>query len=178
MLKKWLTKESKKLLWSNESEFDELWKMRITVMASYIDISGVVADFGCGLMWLEPLLNQSNSYLPIDYIARDSRTLVLDLNVDQIPDLNVDIAFLSGILEYIKDVNAFINQLTNRNFKKIILSYCTLEKFNNINSRISLNWVSHISIFEILLLFTKEYDLIAIDHFNENTIFVFKKKFS
>jgi hypothetical protein len=179
MLKKWLNNKNKErhILWSSESEFDEVWKKRISVMASYINIPGTVADFGCGLMWLEPLLNQENTYLPIDYIARDPRTLVIDFNVDLIPELNAEIAFLSGVLEYVKDVNKFVDQLTNRGFKKIILSYCTYEKFNNINNRTSLNWVSHESIFQILSLFCKNYNLVAIDDVNNNTIFVFERKF-
>ena len=178
MQRKWLFKwnKPKKALWYSESEFDEVWKNRIAVMASYINISGTVADFGCGLMWLEPLLKPENRYLPIDYITRDSRTLVINLNVDLIPEINAEIAFLSGVLEYVEDVNNFIDQLINRNFKKIILSYCTLEKFNNLNSRISLNWVSHKSIFEILYLFSSKYSLVNIDDVNGNTIFIFDQK--
>jgi len=178
MLKKWLNRNKKgnTILWSTTSEFDEIWKKRITIMASNINIPGIVADFGCGLMWLEVLLNQENSYLPIDYIARDVRTLVIDLNVDPVPELNAEIAFLSGVLEYVKDVNNFVDQLTSRGFKKIILSYCTYEKFSDVNNRISLNWVSHESIFSILSLFTTKYNLIAIDDVNNNTILVFERK--
>ncbi len=178
MQRKWSFKwnQQTKILWNSESEFDEAWKNRIAVMASYINVSGTVADFGSGLMWLEPLLKSKNSYLPIDYVSRDSRTLVVNLNVDLIPEMNAEIAFLSGVLEYIEDVNNFIDQLINRNFKKVILSYCTLEKFNNLNSRISLNWVSHKSVFEILYLFSSRYNLVNINDVNGNTIFVFDQK--
>ncbi|MBD2176644.1 hypothetical protein H6F42_06910 [Pseudanabaena sp. FACHB-1998] len=179
MLKKLFPKKKKKEnigLWSSNWEFDEEWKNRISTMAAYINTSGTVADFGCGLMWLEPLLKPENTYLPIDYIARDERTLVIDLNKDLLPELNADIAFLSGVLEYVIDIENFVYNLTNKNFKKIILSYCTLEKFSDVNGRESLNWVSHKSIFDILSMFTSKYSLSAINDVKGNTIFVFDCK--
>ena len=163
-------------LWTSETEFDTAWKKRIELMASYIDIPGKVADFGCGMMWLENFLKSENSYVPIDYIRRDERTIVIDLNVGPISAINAEIAFLSGILEYIEDIPKFISQLTDNNFKLIILSYCTLEKNSDVGVRKSLNWVSHVSLFELLSLFTNKYNLTAIDDFNINTILVFKKK--
>src|SRR5689334_450900 len=57
-------------LWSSLTEFDESWAERITYMAQFIDRPGVVADFGCGPMWLERMLQPCNSYLPVDYIRR------------------------------------------------------------------------------------------------------------
>jgi hypothetical protein len=162
--------------WTISEEFDDNWKQRISLMASYIDMPGCVADFGCGMMWLENFLKSGNIYVPIDYIRRDERTIVIDLNVDPISAINADIAFLSGILEYIKDIPQFISQLTDNNFKLIILSYCTIEKNSDVRVRKSLNWVSHVSVFELLSLFINKYNLTAIDDFNSNTVLVFKKK--
>lgn len=163
-------------LWASSLEFDESWKKRISVMASYIDSPGVVADFGCGLMWLEQFLKPENNYIPIDYIRRDERTIVVDLNKEPIPKTNANIAFLSGVLEYIKEPVQFVNQLTNIGFSQIILSYCTIEKFNELTKRNQLNWKSHESIFDLLYLFTSRYYLTKIDDINNNTILVFRKK--
>jgi hypothetical protein len=163
-------------LWSSNTEFDETWKNRIALMASYIDIPGSVADFGCGMMWLESFLKEDNSYIPIDYIKRDDRTIVLDLNNNSISQINADIAFLSGVLEYVKDPQKFIFELTDIGFKKIIISYCTLEKFGSISARSDINWVSHESIFSLLTMFTVRYTLTAIDDVNGNTILAFTKK--
>lgn len=163
-------------LWSSGIEFDEAWKNRIALMASYIDIPGEVADFGCGMMWLEQFLKTDNIYIPIDYIKRDDRTHVVDLNVYPLPVFEADVVIFSGVLEYIESIDKFYAETMRSNFKKIILSYCTLEKHGNIASRKSLNWVSHESVFSILAIFTKDYDLTAIDDVNTNTIMVFNRK--
>ncbi len=145
-------------------------------MASYIQTPGVVADFGCGMMWLEERLGPQNSYLPIDYIKRDDRTMVLDLNRDSLDAVKADVAFLSGALEYVADLRRFAAALQARRFAQIILSYCTLEKHPDRKTRASLNWVSHESIFSLLGFFLEHYTLTAVDDVNTNTILVFALK--
>lgn len=145
-------------------------------MASYIREPCSVADFGCGMMWLESLLPKGSTYYPFDYIRRDERTVVLNLNHDPLPPINAEVAFLSGVLEYIEDLAGFAQMLAAADFKKIILSYCTLEKFENLKNRESLNWVSHQSLFEFLAIFLGDYNLSAIDDVNNNTILVFDRK--
>ncbi|MDQ6632932.1 MAG: hypothetical protein M3Y82_14450 [Verrucomicrobiota bacterium] len=171
-----LSVSSPKKLWSCDSEFDAVWKKRIAIMASYLELPGAVADFGCGLMWLEQFLPPQNSYLPIDYIQRDTRTFVLDFNRDSLENIKAEVAVLSGVLEYIQDAGEFIRKLKDRNFKRIILSYCTLEKHGNMEARKALNWVSHESIFRLLALFLDHYYLAAINDVNNNTILVFDRK--
>jgi hypothetical protein len=162
--------------WSNPAEFDEVWKRRITVMASYIRSPGVVADFGAGMMWLKPLLSPANPHLAIDFIRRDAETLVLDLNRDSLAEIRADIGFLSGVLEYIADVPTFARNLTALPLRQIILSYCTLEKHGDLQARRNLNWASHESIFTLLPPFLKRYHLSALDDVNGNTILVFERK--
>src|SRR5215472_17152020 len=75
-------------LWSSLDEFSPSWSVRIERMASFIDRPGRVVDFGCGPMWVERLLGPDNTYVPLDCIRRDERTVVLDLNTDRIPPLH------------------------------------------------------------------------------------------
>jgi hypothetical protein len=163
-------------LWASSEEFDEAWKRRIAVMASSIHGPCSVADFGCGMMWLESRLPQGSTYHPFDFVRRDERTVVLDLNRDPLPPVSIEVAFLSGVLEYVEDVAAFSRQLAAAGFRKIILSYCTLEKFQDVDERKNLNWVSHVSLFDLLGLFLVDYDLVHIDDVNNNSIFVFDRK--
>lgn len=165
-----------KQVWEKEISFDTKWKFRIERMVSYIDVPGVVADFGCGMMWLEQYLGPGNSYLPIDYISRDDRTVVFDLNSKNKPEIKADIAFLSGVLEYVVDVNEFYSYLVVCKFKKIILSYCTTDLHSSLESRRSLNWVSHESLSGLLGIFLQDYQLESIDDVNTNTILVFNRK--
>ncbi len=162
--------------WSSPAEFDETWKRRIQVMASYIRGPGRVADFGCGPMWLKSFLPAGNTYLGIDSFRRDEHTLVLDLNRDSLSRIQADIAFLSGILEYIQEIPRFIENLTALPFRQIITSYCTLENFPDLKHRQSLNWVSHESLLTLLPHFLRHCDLAALDDVNKNTILVFSRK--
>lgn len=167
---------TKKPLWTSTEEFNESWKKRIYKMAADIDIPGAVVDIGCGMMWLESQLNELNDYIPVDFVRRDERTIVLDLNKDTLPEFNASIAFLSGILEYVSDVGRLSQNLIGQGFDKIILSYCTVEKYPNIRWRKKLNWVSHLSIFELIALFTANYDIVRLDDLNGNTILVLERK--
>lgn len=163
-------------LWSSSSEFSETWKMRIGGMAAYIKKPCAVADFGCGMMWLESLLPQGSTYVPIDFIRRDERTIVLDLNRDPFPDVQADVAFMSGVLEYVEDVPAVAKALATSRFQRLIISYCTTEKFGDLTNRKGLNWVSHHSVFEFLSFFLPAFDLTALGDVNNNTLFVFDRK--
>ena len=146
-------------LWSDEKEFDENWKRRISAMAAFIDMPGPVADLGCGMRWLEQFLREENPYVPVDYVRRDERTLVIDFNADKLPELGAKVAFLSGSLEYVKEAVMFLGTLTGMGFEQIILSYCTTEKFHDMKVRRGLNWTSHLSIYQILTALTGQYDL-------------------
>ncbi|MEJ0000266.1 MAG: TylF/MycF/NovP-related O-methyltransferase [Verrucomicrobiota bacterium] len=159
-------------LWSQSSEFDDAWKERIATMASYIRKPCSVMDFGCGQMWLEPLLPPGCTYLPLDYIRRDERTLVVDLNRDPLPAVKADVAFLSGVLEYVEDIEGFAARLTAAGFQKIILSYCLRETIGGLGSRKELNWVCHKTLPELLAIFLPNYDLAAIRRIKDNTILV------
>lgn len=162
--------------WSSSVEFDESWKLRIEIMARHINVPGIVADFGCGMMWLKPLLPPANTYLGIDCLPRTPETIVLDLNTGSLEGVDADIAFLSGVLEYIEDLDGFARKLKARNFRQIILSYCTLEKHPDMATRLNCNWMSHESLFQILGYFLPEYHLTALDEINNhNTIMAFER---
>ena len=163
-------------LWSSSVEFDESWKRRITAMASHIKGPCSVADFGCGMMWLEQFLPPGCTYVPIDIARRDERTIVLDLNRDPLTAIQAEVAFLSGVLEYVENVELFAQKLTGAGFRQIILSYCTLDKFGDLNNRKNLNWLSHKSLFELLAIFLPAFDLTALDDVNGNTILSFNRK--
>jgi len=162
--------------WSSSAEFDEAWKRRIEAMARHIEGPGTVADFGCGMMWLKPLLAPANAYLGIDCLPRTPETIVLDLNTGSLEGIDADIAFLSGVLEYIEDVPGFVRKLKARNFRQVILSYCTLEKHPDMAARLNCNWASHESIFELLGCFLPDFHLSALDEVNNhNAIMAFSR---
>jgi hypothetical protein len=163
-------------LWSSASEFDEAWKARIALMARYVDRPGAVADFGCGPMWLEEFLPPGNTYVPIDYIPRDDRTIVLDLNADPLPDLHAQVAVMSGVLEYVRDLEPLVSQLEQQGFTRLIVSYNTVDRVPRLIVRKAFNWVSHLHLDELLTLFYRGFTLVEIDSLSSNTILVFEAR--
>jgi hypothetical protein len=163
-------------LWSSLSEFRPSWSERIERMARFIDRPGKVADFGCGPMWLERCLRSGNTYVPLDCMRRDERTIVVDLNTDPIPELDAQIAFMSGVLEYIQDLPAIVRQLENQDFSRLIISYNTLEEVPDLLARRKLNWVSHLYLAEVVQLFTATFALVESDSYTTNTILVFDRQ--
>ncbi|MGA2781901.1 MAG: hypothetical protein ABSF13_08280 [Smithella sp.] len=184
MLKKifYKNKSNKKVIsysaqrWTQDEEFDPKWELRNKVIASYINCPGIVADFGCGKMTLERYLKPHNVYLPIDFHRRDDRTIIFDVNHDPFPHINAAIAVCSGFLEYVEDIDRFVRGLETCSFKEVIISYCTTEHSPDLKIRQALNWVNHLSIFDILNLFLPTFNLSAIDDVNKNSIFVWLKK--
>ncbi len=159
--------------WSSPAEFDETWKQRIAAMVRHIKVPGLVADFGCGPMWLKTILPPQNQYLGIDCLHRGPETIVCDFNRDPLPNIRAEVAFLSGVLEYIEDAPGFIAKLTALPFEQVILSYCTIEKHPDLQARRRLNWVSHQSVFDLLSYFLPRYRLEGIDDVKGNTILAF-----
>lgn len=163
-------------LWSSTAEFDAGWSARIERMARFIDRPGTVADFGCGPMWLERYLPAGTTYLPVDYIRRDARTVVVDLNRDPIPPLQAQIGFLSGVLEYVYDVDAVIRQLEGQAFTRLIVSYNTLDRVPRKLVRRAVNWVSHEHLDTLLGFFCRAFCLVHVETHGTNTIMVFDRK--
>jgi len=159
-------------LFSKPAEFDEAWKDRIAHLAAFVDTSGPVMDIGCGMMWLEPLLVRGNQYIPIDCLRRDHRTLLVDLNAQPLPDVAAEFAFMSGVLEYVQDVPLFLRQVMARRFRRILLTYCSLECWWKMPLRRSLNWVSHESLEDLLNVLLTSYTLVALERFQKHVALV------
>jgi hypothetical protein len=143
----------RKRSWEELEYFDESWKKRIKVMASFIAPGESVIDLGCGKMWLKPLL-KNNTYWPVDYRRRDEKTVLANFNRHQYPDIRADVAFLSGTLEYIEDYEWFVRQVSSRS-SRCIVSYCTTEYHPDLKVRIRKAWKSHLSRSTLVRLFAR-----------------------
>ena len=150
-------------LFARSVEFDESWKIRIAHLAKFIDTSGPVLDIGCGMMWLASSgWFAGNAYIPLDYIRRDHRTLVVDLNShNHCHQINAEFAVMSGVLEYVHDVPAFLQQLISRRYRRILITYCTIECWWKMELRHVLNWVSHLSLEDLLIELLPKYHIVS-----------------
>ncbi len=98
---------------------------RARMAARFVPEGSRVADVGCGkAMPLEAVLPVGSTYVPVDVVRRDARTLVVDLNVEPLPPLDVDVVIGLGLLEYLNDVPGFLTQLPSR----AVMSYAPLEQ--------------------------------------------------
>ncbi|WP_242392777.1 methyltransferase domain-containing protein [Anaeromyxobacter oryzisoli] len=160
--------------WRDADDFDEIWKQRIELLASFISQRGVVADFGCGMMWLERYLPPACTYLPLDLHRRDDRTVIFDANRDAIPDRPFAIAFLSGMLEYVASPEGFFGQLIERRPSQIVMSYVSTDLLPGRAHRRSLHWQSHLSTREILSRLVGPYRLSRYQELRGNQLFSFE----
>lgn len=131
--------------------FNRSWSRRIKEMAKHIPVSASVMDLGCGQMELKKHLTL-NEYFPVDYIARQSEIIICDFNKKQFPDLEVDICFVSGVLEYVKYPAWFIGKIT-KHCSTCIISYNLVEKYPDIDFRNSNRWINHLTKPELINIF-------------------------
>ena len=109
---------------------NELFRKRMLVLASFIDDDDKsVIDFGAGTENLRRLLAPDVKYYPVDYEKRSERTILCDINKDDFPAINADVAFMAGFIEYCDDVDSVLTQAT-KHVRKIILSHKGKEKFS------------------------------------------------
>ena len=162
--------------WREIEYFDEAWKLRINMMSSYIIENTSVVDLGCGPMWLSNLLGDRNTYFGVDYVKRDDKTIVCDFNKYEFPCIYADYYFISGCLEYVNDVEWFIESISKYT-SRIIISYCILENFPDLHLRKSYAWVNNFTQKNLLDLFLSEkYELINIQETpSRNIIFYLEK---
>ncbi len=114
-----------------------------------------VLDLGCGSMRLKAYLDKNITYMPCDYIRHNDTTIVCDLNKDGFPEVEADVVFMSGILEYIFEYEEFIKKACSCAKKEIVCSYVTLECYRDIILRKRGSWVNNLTMKEIVELFGK-----------------------
>lgn len=130
--------------WSDASAFDPAWKPRTKRMAAMLRDARSILDIGCGSCWLKEFLRPDVLYHPLDQVRRGPDTIVCDLNKKQFPRLAVDACFVSGCLEYIRDVPWLIGRLADTG-PVAVISYCCVEEIPDRHARRALGWVNDLS---------------------------------
>lgn len=146
--------------WSQIEYFDENWKIRIQAMILLFEDESSVLDIGCGKMWLKEFLPKHVTYYGCDYRSRSPDTIVVDLNKKEFPDINIDLCFISGCLEYVENIDWFISQLRSST-NSVIISYCTRDQNSDLNTRKCNGWVNHLYSDELVMIF-KSYGFVLV----------------
>ncbi len=124
------------------NEASEGWNLRARAAAGKLHGQASVADLGCGMMTLEKFLEPGVRYVPVDVVARDERTLVVDLNAAELPAIQTTALAGLGLLEYLHDVGRLLRRVA-QNHEVAIFSYNTLDRFPRTDQRMMHAWVSH-----------------------------------
>ena len=137
--------------WSREDvgKLDS-WAERARAAVAHVRPGLRVLDIGCGAMALEGMLPQGCTYLPLDCVRRDARTIVCDLNREPFPAIEADMALGLGVLEYLYDMPRFLRSLRAA-VPRALLSYHPLDR-NIGRDRWSLGWVNALNSVELAAL--------------------------
>ncbi len=114
--------------WSNMANLATDWDSRTRQMAGLVRPGTSVVEFGAGRQVLKDCLPESCSYTATDLIEREAGMLVCDLNGKTLPSLgDFDVAVLSGVLEYVRDVPRLATYLSTC-VDEVLVSYAVAEK--------------------------------------------------
>jgi len=152
VVRKIIGKVRGKRIWQDIEHFDPSWTVRIQEMAKYIREGESVLDLGCGKMWLRQFL-KNNDYYPVDYTDRGAGSIVCNFNQRQFPQNSADIAFVSGVLEYVVDAQWFVSCIAQK-CRRCVVSYCLLEDNPDLDSRRKRAWVNDFSRADIIRMFS------------------------
>lgn len=136
------------LTWKDlEDNIDwNLMKPSVELFARWIEPEDKsLIDYGAGQMYLKNFLASDVIYYPIDYIKRFDETIVCDLNTGDFPNVGVDVVVLNGVLEFLSTAEKLLEHVCQQARKKIIISYMTLDKFSNRESRRASGYVSDLT---------------------------------
>ena len=86
-----------------------------------------VMDIGCGVSFLKKLLSPNVQYYGVDICKREHTSFICDLNSEPLPDVNVDLYYMAGLLYYINDVDRLFSQMTKA--KYILFDYDGTERY-------------------------------------------------
>ena len=161
--------------WRDIQRFDHAWTIRIREMSKYITPGASILDLGCGKMWLKQYM-KGGSYYGVDYTDRGEGTLICDFNKKEFPKVKSDVAFVSGVFEYVRNPPWFVSSIS-KNCNECILSYCLIEDYPDITWRRKQAWVNDYSKNEIIELFSNAGFRLEAENDNipKNRIFYFTK---
>jgi hypothetical protein len=140
--------------WSDPKQLEPAWEARAVMAADFIAAGTRILDIGCGAMKLERHLPFGAKYQPCDVVARDDRTIVVDLNTQDLPVDAVkaaDLVTMLGVWEYIYKPDALFQAFAATG-KPILCSYCDVSLTSNIDRRRVLGWVNDFTLDQFLNL--------------------------
>jgi hypothetical protein len=181
-----LLKKTDRRRWADPRSLYASWEPRNKRVAALVPNNSRVIEFGAGKRILERYLDPSCTYVPSDVVDRGPGTIVCDLNQRPLPDLGsdvYDVAVLSGVLEYVRDVPSMLDWLT-KYIAVCVLTYAPA-KANGYSPRALLErigrlrhgWMNNYREEELRSLFREQsFELVQEDDWEEQRLFVFSQR--
>ena len=120
------------------------WNARAALAAEWLSSHKSILDLGCGTMILEKYLDKNNKYIPSDVVKRDSRTIVIDYNLDTPPITPATGVACLGVIEYLYSPTLMLKKLSE-NYKACAISYCITDAPQPLEPRRAHAWVNDFS---------------------------------
>ena len=131
--------------WSDIGNHDKSWSGRTLAMSKHVEAGESVFEFGAGRRHLQEMLPPGCVYTPSDIAERAPGTIICDLNKHPLPHFpRHDVAFCSGVLEYIHHLDLMAAALA-KSFDRLIVSYADIDRYPKKGSRIRYGWFNHFS---------------------------------
>lgn len=131
------------------------WDYRVEKVAQCIDETAEsVMDLGAGAMSLKKFIGDHVTYYPVDYCKREEHTIVCDFENHEFPEQKVDCVVASGILEYITDLEWFVERMCACT-QSVVISYIPIEVLRDFSVRQHEGWRNNCTIVQLINLFYK-----------------------
>lgn len=163
--------------WGQLKNHSPKWSGRTELMSRFINDGESVFEFGAGRCHLKTMLPGNCAYQSSDIVKRESDTFVCDFNHRPLPEFpQKDVAFFSGVLEYVHDLDSFLPAI-RKSFRKVIASYVDTDSSKNRLARIKNGWFNHLSRQEFIAMFEKHGFILAENaRWKKHGIYVFINK--
>lgn len=141
--------------WSRKENLHQDWDERTKLLAGFVVSGESVIEFGAARLSLREFMPADCQYMPSDIVDRGGGTFVCDLNKLLPAFPKHDVAFFSGVLEYVNDVPRLIERLA-KDVKVIVASYCITDTSSGLVGRRAIGWVNDYSDSELVALFARQ----------------------
>ncbi len=122
----------------------------------------------------ELLMHAVAEYWGVDYVNSGNAAIIEEYNQGDFPSVWADTVFCTDCLEYIKDVDSFLEKMCHSSRQEILISYCTFEDESDIKVRESHGFQNHMTEIDLIKKFRKNGFSLNLSEKTEESVSVFK----
>ncbi|NDV24365.1 FkbM family methyltransferase [Desulfovibrio sp. JC022] len=140
--------------WSSWNMLGNEADLRAGMAGQLVPENSSVLDAGAGVMLLRDYIPESSTYIPLDIVARNRKTIVADLNQQQFPEQNFDVICALFLLEFIHEPQIFFDWAFSH-AEKMIFTYHPFMPGKDVSKRRAAGFFNDFNINELKLMVEK-----------------------